>query len=116
MGVIGVALMQAADAVAVPAALGASGLRSFLALGVVAALLALTVWWLGRLAQTRRGRQQVHVESAVTLGDKRSLVIVSVEGRRLLVGLAPGSVSLVTELRASFGETLAETLRTDGPR
>lgn len=110
---IGVALIQTADAVAVPAALGASGLRSFLALGVVAALLALTVWWLGRLAQTRRGRQPIHVESAVTLGDKRSLVIVSVEGRRLLVGLAPGSVSLVTELRASFGETLAETLRTE---
>jgi len=109
----GMALMQVADAVAVPAALGPSGLRSFLALGAVAALLALTVWWLGRLAQTRRGRQPIHVESAVTLGDKRSLVIVSVEGRRLLVGLAPGSVSLVTELRASFGETLAETLRTE---
>lgn len=112
----GMALMQVADAAVVPAALGASGLRSFLALGVVAALLALTVWWLGRLTQTRRGRQPIHVESAVTLGDKRSIVIVSVEGRRLLVGVAPGSVSLVTELRASFGETLAETLRTEGPR
>ncbi len=113
-----IALMQAADAAvdvaAVPAALGAGGLRSFLALAVVAALLALTVWWLGRLAQTRRGRQPIHVESAVTLGDKRSLVIVSVEGRRLLVGLAPGSVSLVTELHASFGETLAGTLRAEG--
>lgn len=113
----GIALLQAADAVAVPAALGASGLRSFAALAAVAALLALTVWWLGRFAQSRRGRQPIHVESAVTLGDKRSLVIVSVEGRRLLVGLAPGSVSLVTELQAqtSFDAALAASLQTDGP-
>lgn len=113
---MGIALMQTADAVAAPAALGASGVRSFLALGVVAALLALTVWGLGRLAQARRGRQAINVESAVTLGDKRSLVIVAVEGRRLLVGVAPGGVSLVTELQASFGETLAESLRAEGPR
>ena len=110
------AFMQVADAAAEPAALGAGGLRAFLALGAVAALLALTVWGLGRIAQQRRGRQPITVESAVNLGDKRSLVIVSVEGRRLLVGVAPGNVSLVTELQATFGETLAETLRTDGPR
>lgn len=108
--------MQTTAEAAAPAALGTGGLRSFLALGAVAALLALTVWGLGRLAQSRRGRPPITVESAVTLGDKRSLVIVSVEGRRLLVGLAPGSVSLVTELHASFGETLADSLRTEGPR
>ncbi len=110
------AMVQAAESVAAPAALGAGGLRSFLALGAVAALLALTVWGLGRVAQSRRGRQPITVESAVALGDKRSLVIVSVEGRRLLVGLAPGSVSLVTELHASFGETLADSLRTESPK
>ncbi len=109
-------MQTTAEAVAVPAALGAGGLRSFLALGAVAALLALTVWGLGRVAQSRKGRQPITVESAVTLGDKRSLVIVAVEGRRLLVGVAPGSVSLVTELHASFGETLADSLRTEGPR
>ncbi|MEP7116512.1 MAG: flagellar biosynthetic protein FliO [Acidobacteriota bacterium] len=110
--------MQTADALAAPAALGMSGLRSFLALGVVAALLALTVWGIGRMTQARRGRQPINVESAVTLGDKRSLVIVSVEGRRLLVGLAPGSVTLVTELQApaSFAATLSASLHTDGPR
>ncbi|HUU33054.1 MAG TPA: flagellar biosynthetic protein FliO [Vicinamibacterales bacterium] len=112
-----VALMQTpAEVVATPAALGAGGLRSFVALGAVAALLALAVWGLGRFTQSRRGRQPITVESAVALGDKRSLVIVSVEGRRLLVGLAPGGVSLVTELHASFGETLADSLRAEGPQ
>ena len=112
----GVALMQTADGVITPAALGASGLRSFLALAVVAAVLALAVWGIGRVTQARRGRQPIDVESAVALGDKRSLVIVSVEGRRLLVGLAPGSVSLVTELRASFDETLTRSLGPESPR
>ena len=32
------------------------------------------------------------------LGERRSLVIVSVEGRRLLLGLTPGQISMVTEL------------------
>jgi hypothetical protein len=35
-----------------------------------------------------------------------------VEGRRLLVGLAPGQVSLVTELKpaASFGDAVARAM------
>lgn len=110
-----VAMMQAAEAVT-PAPLGSVGLQPFLALAAVAAVLAVTVWGLGRVAQARRGRQPIAVETAVALGDKRSLVIVSVEGRRLLLGLAPGSVTLVTELHATFGETLASSLGPDRPQ
>jgi flagellar biogenesis protein FliO len=33
------------------------------------------------------------VETAVPLGERRSLVIVSVEGRRILLGLTPGQIS-----------------------
>ncbi len=49
---------------------------------------------LGRLA----GSGAIVVETAVTLGERRSLVIVAVEGRRLLLGLTPTHMSLVTEL------------------
>jgi flagellar protein FliO/FliZ len=49
---------------------------------------------LGRLA----GSGAIKVETAVTLGERRSLVIVAVEGRRLLLGLTPTHMSLVTEL------------------
>jgi flagellar biogenesis protein FliO len=38
------------------------------------------------------------VETALPLGERRSLVIVAVEGRRLLLGLTPSSVSFVAEL------------------
>lgn len=105
-----VALVQTAEAVPDPASLGTLGLRSWLALLVVGALLAAAVWALRRAGESRRGRQSLSVESALSLGDKRSLVIVTVEGRRLLVGVSPGSVALVTELHASFQETLSQSI------
>jgi len=110
-----VALMQTAEAVADPAALGTLGLRSFLALGVVGVLLGGVVWTLRRVTDARRGRQVLTVESALSLGEKRSLVIVAVEGRRLLVGVAPGGVSLVTELQQPFASALAASLETPDP-
>ena len=105
------ALQQAADAAPDPASLAAFGLRPWLALALVLALLAAAIWVLRATAATRRAGQVLAVESALSLGEKRSLVIVSVEGRRLLVGVAPGSVSLVTELHAPFTAALAQSLK-----
>lgn len=110
-----VALMQAAEGAVDPTALSPFGLRSFLALAVVGVLLAATVWGLKRVTDARRGRQLLSVESALSLGDKRSLVVVVVEGRRLLVGVAPGGVSLVTELQQPFATALAASLETPDP-
>lgn len=107
-----IALLQtAASGAAEPLPGDALGLRTFAALAVVGALLALTVWALSRANQARRGRQLMAVESALPLGEKRSLVVVTVEGRRLLLGVAPGGVSLVTELRASFDGALESSLQ-----
>jgi flagellar biogenesis protein FliO len=71
----------------------------------------------------RQGRSLVKVEGAVPLGERRSLMIVSVEGRRLLLGLTPMQVSLVTELSAAppasgdtpFEQTLARTMSGASP-
>jgi len=41
------------------------------------------------------------VMTSLTLGDRRSLMVVTIEGRRLLLGVTAGQVSLVTELQAS---------------
>ena len=94
-----------------PMALGSLGLRPLLAMAFVVALLGATVWALRTTAAKRRSRQSLAVESAVSLGERRSLVIVTVEGRRLLLGVAPGNVSLVTELSPPFGQALADSLR-----
>lgn len=105
------AMLQAAPAAADPGPSDALGLRTFAALAIVGALLALSVWGLSRANAARRGRQLLTVESALSLGDKRSLVVVTVEGRRLLLGVSPGGVSLVTELHGSFDHALESSLQ-----
>jgi flagellar protein FliO/FliZ len=71
------------------------------ALAVVLLLLAGAAWLLRRGVLGRRKTGGLGVESVLALGERRSLAIVTVEGRRLLVGLAPNNVSLVTELSLS---------------
>jgi len=74
--------------------------NGFLAVLIVLGLVAALAWLLRRGslgALTGRGGP-INVETAVALGERRSLVIVAVEGRRLLLGLTPTTMSLVTEL------------------
>jgi flagellar protein FliO/FliZ len=78
--------------------------RALASLAVVIGLLGLFVWALrrgvlrvGRFAS----RSPIVVETAVALGDRRSLVIVAVDGRRLLLGLTPGGMLHVADLTPS---------------
>lgn len=74
--------------------------QSFLAVLIVLGLVGALAWLARRGAFTtlRRGNRPITVETAVPLGERRTLVIVAVEGRRLLLGLTPGQISMVTEL------------------
>ena len=77
-------------------------MNSFLAVLIVLGLVTVLAWLMRRGSfggLTGRGGP-INVETAVALGERRSLVIVSVEGRRLLLGLTPTTMSLVTELQA----------------
>lgn len=76
-------------------------LRGLGALGLVIVLLAGVLWMLRRGMGPGRTAGSMAVETAVSLGERRSLVVVSVEGRRLLLGVASASVTLVTELQPS---------------
>jgi flagellar biosynthetic protein FliO len=86
-----------------------SDLRGLLALAVVIALLAAVLWLLRRGVAARRTTGPLRVETALSLGERRTLVIVGVEGRRLLLGVTPAAVSLVTELGRgdAFDQALA---------
>jgi flagellar protein FliO/FliZ len=78
-----------------------SVLRSLFAVFVVLALVALCAWLVRRGALGslgRRGPSAVRVEAAVPLGERRSLLVVAVEGRRLLLGVTLQQVTLVAEL------------------
>ena len=91
---------------------GPGVLRTLLSLIVVLGLMGGCLWLVrrGGLTSGRKGPRAVQVETAIGLGDRRQLVIVAVEGRRLLLGVTPMHVSLVTELSgtpASFADALA---------
>lgn len=91
---------------------------------IVVALLAALAWYLRQRLPAARQRQAITIETAVSLGERRSLVIVTVENRRLLLGLTPQQVSLVSELRVavpappapSFQETLQASVDAGGQR
>lgn len=88
-----------------------SELRLVLSLVVVLGVFAGCLWVLrrgGLPARFGKGPRPVQIETAVGLGDRRQLVIVAVEGRRLLLGVTPMQVSLVTELGAA--PTFADAL------
>jgi len=73
--------------------------QSVLATVLVLALVGGLAWVVRRTgfaALNKRG--PMFVETAVALGERRSLVIVAVEGRRLLLGMTPAQVSMLTEL------------------
>ena len=74
--------------------------RSLLAIVVVFGVLGALAWAArrGRLGFFTRQPSHVRVEATVPLGERRSLMVVAIEGRRLLLGLTPMQVSLVTEL------------------
>ena len=85
--------------------------RSLVAIVVVFGLLGALAWAArrGRLSFFTRQPAQVRVEATVPLGDRRSLMVVAIEGRRLLLGLTPVQVSLVTELSIQSAPGATET-------
>jgi flagellar biosynthetic protein FliO len=91
------------------------GFQSFFAVLVVLALVAAMAWLVrrGAFGALRGGARAIAVETAVPIGDRRSLIIVAVEGRRLLLGLTPTQISMVTELEpaASFEQQLTDRTR-----
>jgi len=86
----------------------ALSLRSWLSVVAVLALLVVALWGLRRGAlrlPALARRSPILVETATSLGERRSLAIVSVEGRRLLIGLTPSTVSFLTDLGSAPAPT-----------
>ena len=76
-------------------------MRAGLSLAAVLGLLVLSVWALkrGSIRLSRFApRGTIVIETATSIGDRRQLAIVGVEGRRMLVGLTPTAISFLSEL------------------
>ena len=75
--------------------------NSLLAVMIVLAMVAAFAWFLrsGRFGQLSTRASAISIETATSLGERRQLVIVGVEGRRFLLGVTQAGVALVTELQ-----------------
>jgi flagellar biosynthetic protein FliO len=101
--IVALMLAQAPES---PFSLDAGLLRAFIGLVFVLALIGLLAYLLRRGVISlpgQRAARSLAVETALSLGDRRSLIVVNVDGRRLLVGVAATQISLVAELGAGPG-------------
>lgn len=77
----------------------ASALQMLLGLGIVLVAIACTVWLLRRLTPGQLGSVSgLRVVAAVAVGPKERVVLVDVGDQRLVLGVAPGQVTKLTEM------------------
>jgi flagellar biogenesis protein FliO len=75
------------------------------------------VWlWIKEQQTTANGTKRLRVSETVSLGEKRFVAVVEVDGEHFLVGGGPSSVSMLAQLRPvdKFGVVLSETMDTAG--
>lgn len=102
--------MNSANALAVPASIGvpADGLvglsllgKTALALGVVVACVLLCGWWVSRFgARPSPSARQVQVVASTRVGQREKVVVVDVQGRRLVLGVTAQQVTCLCDLEA----------------
>lgn len=103
---------------AVPSGYGLYLLQTLLALGAVCALAYVVLrWGAKRLYGIGRPGQQMRLVERLPLDPRRSLYLVEVAGRQLLVGSSENGVTLLTEVSRDgpeLDETGAERHYRDG--
>lgn len=81
-------------------------LEILLALSAVLAAILVIAWLVRRMRGTADPGGLIRVLADVSLGQKERAVLLQVEGRRLLVGVAPGSVSMLLCTEAGASDVL----------
>jgi flagellar biogenesis protein FliO len=72
--------------------------------------------WLRALQGTRPSARRLRVAETVSLGEKRFVAVVQVDGRHFLLAGGPTNIALLAQLdtQENFGEVLKKTLTTPG--
>ena len=72
--------------------------------------------WLRARQAGRSSNRRLHVAASVSLGDKRFIAVVQVDGLQFLIGGGATNVALLAELKGkeSFEDLLKETLSVQG--
>lgn len=100
------------------AALPSSGVSSMgqvtVALVIVLAVLFVAAWSMRRFKLfNRAGQGALEVVQGINLGPKERAVLIKIDNRRLLLGVAPGCVNLLVELPAEKSSESATPAATD---
>ncbi len=86
-------------AVSLPSSGASSMGQVTVALVIVLAVLFAAAWAMRQFKVfTRPGQGALEVVQGISLGPKERAVLIKVDGRRLLLGVAPGCVNLLVEL------------------
>jgi flagellar protein FliO/FliZ len=98
---------------AIAASLPDSGVSSMgrvtVALSIVLLLLFVSAWAMRRFNLLRgSGQAAIELVQGINLGPKERAVLIKVDNRRLLLGVAPGCVNLLMELAPDNGATDTE--------
>lgn len=86
---------------AAPPELGASVLQMMFGLAVVIALLLATLWLIRRLGAPRGGGAAIKVLGAAAVGPRERVVLVELGEQVLVLGVAPGSVTRLHDMKRS---------------
>lgn len=99
-------------------------IHSLALLGKVSVVLILTIlvilacaWMFKRFGQVYSGQQQIpmRVLSVLSVGPKEKVVVVQVDDQRLILGVAPGHVTALSELSPADPEDIQSPRPTQSP-
>ncbi|MDH5518780.1 MAG: flagellar biosynthetic protein FliO [Gammaproteobacteria bacterium] len=80
----------------------------FLGLGLVLALIFLMAWVVRRMGGMQlSGSQRIRLLGGLSLGPREKVVLIQVENKRLLLGVAQGQVNTLHQLEGDY-ENIAE--------
>ena len=88
-------------------------------LAIVLALIAAVAWLTRRLHRLRSpGSGHIRIIEGLSLGAREKLLLIQVDGRRVLIGMCPGRIATLHAFPAdeqplNFGQTLAGVERGD---
>lgn len=89
--------------------------RLFLALAFLIALIPLVIWGLKRLQglQHKLSKSEIQIIASQSIGAKEKLILVEVQGKRLLLGATAHNITCLNESEANgsqFAELMNEQL------
>lgn len=89
--------------------------RLFLALAFLIALIPLVIWGLKRLQglQHKLSKSDIQIIASQSIGTKEKLILVEVQGKRLLLGATAHNITCLNEFEANgnqFAELMNEQL------